>query len=237
VLQRFVCNKSNTVAKRGFCWRCIGKALILWPRKESPMIIRSFLAVALLFSQIAGAQTPEAGMAAAAPSSSPTLSLEEARAQRAYANTLKAEAEQRHATDQAACYKKFLVNDCLDEAKKTYTGLMVKARELDQAGRHVEREAQRRDVEKKEAARAIDLPQREADQQAQAERYRAEEAGKAAERERKLADKAKQAGEGRRKTAAEQAARRQKLEQRAKEDAEREAKKSAAPNAATPTAK
>lgn len=187
------------------------------------MIIRSFLAGALLFSQIAGAQTPEAG----APAASPPLSLEEARAQRAHASTLKDEAQQRYAAEQNACYKKFLVNDCLDDAKKIYTELMIKARELDQAGRLVEREAHRREVANKEAARAVDLPQREAEQQAQAERYRAEEAGKNAERERKLADKARQAEEGRRKTAAEQAARRQKLEQRAKEDAEREAKKAA----------
>ena len=191
------------------------------------MCRRSLLIATMIVVQSAWAQVPE-------PVAAPTMSLEEAHAQRARAEVLKAEAEKRYAAEQDACYRKFLVNDCLDEAKKIHTESMLKVRELDQAGRQVEREANRRDVEAREAARAAELPQREAQQRAQAERHRAEEAGKAAERERKLADKARQAGEGRRKTASEQAARSQKQAQRAKDDAERAAKKAAGADAATP---
>lgn len=187
--------------------------------------VRHFLLVGLIAANAAWAQTPEA---------SAPLSLEEARAQRVRAEALKSVAQKRYAAEQDACYKKFLVNDCLESAKASYTGSMLKARELDKAGRDVEREAHRREVEAKEATRAAELPQRDAEQQAQAERYRAEEAGKAAERERKLAEKARQAEEGRRKTAAEQAARQEKLERRAKEDAERAAKKAAEAGAAAP---
>ena len=187
----------------------------------------SLLIALMIIIQPVRAQVPEAAV-------QPPMSLEEARAQRASAEVLKSEAQQHYAAEQDACYKKFLVNDCLDAAKTVYTGSMLKVRELDQASREVEREARRREVEAKEATRAAELPQREAEQQAQAERHRAEEAGKAAERERKLADKARQAEEGRRKSAAEQAARREKLEKRAKEDAERAAKKAAEAGAATP---
>ena len=182
------------------------------------------IAASLFFAHAAWAQAPEAE-----PVAQPA-SLEEAHALRARAEVLRGEAGQRHLLEQDACYKKFLVYDCLDDVKKRYTAAMLQARSLDQAGRDFEREAQRQAVDAKEAARAAESPQRDAAQQSQSERYHAEEAGKAAERERKLADKARQAEEGRRKTAAEQAARRQKLEQRAKEDAERAARKSAEPS-------
>lgn len=194
-----------------------------------PKPVYRFLAVGLIFSQTAWAQAPEAAAAAAAP-----MSLEEAHAQRVRAEVLKTEAKKRYVAEQDACYKKFLVNDCLESAKLRYTESMTQARDLDKVGRDIERETHRREVEANEAARAAEQPRREAEQQAQVERYRAEEAAKTAERERKLADKAKQAEEGRRKTAAEQAERREKLEKRAKEDAERAAKKAAEAGAATP---
>lgn len=177
-----------------------------------------FLAASLILVQAVWAQAPDTDK-------SVSMSLEEARALRVRAEAMKTEAVQRYATDQEACYKKFLVNDCLESAKTRQMESTLKARELDQLGRDVERAASRRELEVKEATHAAELSQRDAEQQAQAERYRATEAVKAAERERKLADKTRQAEEGRRKTAAEQAARRQKLEQRAKEDAERAAKK------------
>ncbi len=159
--------------------------------------------------------------------------LEEARVQRTRAEVLKADAQQRYGVEQEECYRRVLVNDCLEAAKKNHTDAMLKARELDQAGRDVERAAHRHEVEAQEATRAADGQQRAIEQQAQVGQYRAEEVKKAAERERKLADKARQAAEGQRKSAAEQAARREKLAQRAKDDAERTAKKSAESGAST----
>lgn len=172
------------------------------------MRIQSLLLMALLFSPVLWAQTP------AQPQS---LSLEEAQAQRIHAEAMKSEAEQRYASEQAACYKKFLVNDCLEAARNRHTQSLNEARTLDKAGREVEREAHRQEVEAKEARRTAAASQRAVEQQAQAEAYRAEEAGKVAERERKLAEKAKQAEEGRKRVAAEQAARREKLDKRAKD--------------------
>jgi hypothetical protein len=177
---------------------------------------RNLLIALLIVSPPILAQAPEAG-------ASSTMSLEEARALRVRAETLKIEAGKRHQADQEACYKSFLVNDCLATARATHTASLIQARELDKTGRDVEREAHRREVEAKESARAADLPQQQANQQIQAARYRDDEANKAAERERKLADKARQAEEGKLRTAAEQSAHRQKQERRAKEDAERSA--------------
>lgn len=151
--------------------------------------------------------------------------LEQADAQRERSKAMRNEAEQRYAAEQTACYKKFLVNSCLDDAKKRYTQSILEARKLDIPAREFQREAKRTDVAAKEAQRAADLPRREAEQREQAEEYRATEAAKAAAREKKIADKSVKAAEGRRKREAEQAKRQAKQEERAKKDAKRAAKK------------
>lgn len=193
--------------------------------RENLMLRRRLLIALMAVAPSVWAQQPE-------PTESPAITLEEARALRGRAEQIKVEAEQRYAADQAACYKKFLVNDCLASAKQSYTQSMLKARELDKTGRNVEREAHREDVEAKEAARAAQAARHEAEQQAQGERYREEEAKKTAERERKLADKEKQAAEGRRKSEAKQAARQAKQEKRAQDDARRAARKAGQPGSA-----
>ena len=137
--------------------------------------------------------------------------LEEADAQRARAEQMRRDADARYAEEQQACYAKFLVNDCLDAAKKKRTATMIEARELDLPAREFQRDAKRADVDARDRKRADEAPQRAAEQQQQAEAFRAEEARRAAEREQKIADKARQAEEGRKKTAEEDARRAQKL--------------------------
>ena len=87
--------------------------------------------------------------------------LEEAAAQRKAADQMREAAEARFAEEEAACYKKFLVNDCLVDAKKRRTQSMIEARNLEAPARDFEREAHRADVEAKEAQRAKEMPQRE----------------------------------------------------------------------------
>lgn len=181
------------------------------------MRIQILLLITLLAPGVLLAQTPAA-------SPPPSLSLEEAHAQRERAETLKSEAQQRYEREQADCRQKFLVNDCLEAARNRYTQTLNEARTLDKAGRDVERAAHREEVEAKEAQRAAEAPQRAAEQAAQAVAYRAEEARKAAERERKLAEKEKQAAEGRKRIAAEEAERRKKLADRARDEAARKRK-------------
>lgn len=153
--------------------------------------------------------------------------LEEAGAQRERAASMRADAARRLTAEQAQCYAKFLVNDCLVAARKRYTAAIVEARRLDQPARDFEREAKRQEVEAKEAQRIADQPRRESEQQENAERFRAEQAAKASASEQKLAEKTIKAEEGRQKAAAEQAKRQAKLEKRARQDAEREARKAA----------
>ena len=160
-----------------------------------------------------------------APAVPQPTTLEAAAAQRQEADRMRKSAEDLFAAEQAACYKKFLVNDCLEDAKKRRTQSMIEARNLDAPARDFEREAHRAEVEAKEALRAKETPQRELEQKEQGEAYRAEETARAAEREKKLADKEAQAAKARQKAAEEQAKRKAKLEKRRKKIEESAAKR------------
>ena len=176
--------------------------------------------VSLLLSPVLYAQTSESTSAVPQPTT-----LEEAAAQRQQAEQMRTEAEARFAREQPACYKKILVNGCIEDAKKQRTQSMIEARKLEAPARDFEREAHRAEVEGKAAQRDAELPKREAEQADQGEAYRADEAVRAAEREKKLADKEAQAVKGRQKAAEEQARRQAKLEKRNKKIAEQAAKR------------
>ena len=185
------------------------------------MPIRRLFPILFIASQPLWAQTPEStSTEPAAPQT-----LEQANALRERAKQMEKEADALYESDQTACYQKFLVNSCLDDAKKRHLQSRLEARKLDAAGRDFQRAAKRADAEAKEAKRAADLQARTSEQKAQGETYRDEEAARAAARQEKLAKKARQAEEGRRKTAEEQAKRQAKEEKRAKKDAKRAAKK------------
>ena len=51
--------------------------------------------------------------------------MEQAEAQRQHADALRKEADRRYAADEAACYKKSLVNDCIVEARQRRTASLV----------------------------------------------------------------------------------------------------------------
>ena len=187
------------------------------------MYIQSFLVAMACFAQNAWAQST--------PPEIPKTT-EQATAQRARAESLRAQAEKRYGEEQNACRGKFLLTDCLDETAKTHSRLMIESRTLENGVRSFEREEHKHAVEIKATQHQAELANRDAEQQAQAEHYRDEEANKASVREHNLAEKAKKAEAGRQKTEAEQAARREKQAKRAKQDAEREAKKAAHSGAA-----
>lgn len=181
--------------------------------------LRTLSLAATLLLAVVWAQAAE--FVAASPPASP----EEANVLRDRAEAIRAAAEARHADEQKVCRSKFLVNDCLEAARKVFIEQSLEARALEKEVRDFEREAHRREVEAKEEKRLREAPEREAAQQAQAEAFRVEEARKAEERQRKLADKERRAVEERTKSAEKEAARREKLEKRARKDAERAAKR------------
>ena len=80
----------------------------------------------LLLSPLLHAQTSESASTVPQPTT-----LEEAAAQRRLAEQMRTEAEARFAREQPACYKKILVNGCIEDAKKQRTQSMIEARKLD----------------------------------------------------------------------------------------------------------
>ena len=179
-------------------------------------ILRSLTSAALMLL----ASTSHAATDAPVP-----RTLEEASAQRDRASAMRKEADARYAAEQAECYKKFLANSCLEDAKKRRTEAILEARKVDNPARDFQRDAKRSDVEAKEAKREADKPVREAEQKAQGEQYRADEAEKAAARKQKIADKAEKAAKSRQKMAEDRAKYQEKLAARAKKDAERAEKR------------
>jgi len=184
------------------------------------MHIRSLLAAGLLLnSPLIRAQAPS--------DPAPPQTREQAAVVRAQAEVLRVEAQRVYKAEQDACYKIFLVNSCLEDAKKKHTQAVIDARKLEQPAREFLRAEDRRDLEAREAARQANIVSRQASQKEQAESYRQDEADKAVARDEKQAAILKKAEEGRKKTAADQAKRQAKLEKRAQKDAERAAKNAA----------
>lgn len=145
--------------------------------------------------------------------------LERAAQLQAEAARLESEADAKLKATNAACYKKFLISSCLEDAKRTHTQEVRVAKRMELEGTELERDVKRRDLAAKDAQRAAEAPQRAAEQQAQGEAYRAEEAQRAEERAAKLADKERKAAENRQKLAAEQAKREKKLAAQAQKEA------------------
>ena len=164
-----------------------------------------------------------ASVAAQEPPKPQTLS--EAEAQRQRASAMRKEADQRYEVEADACYRKILVNQCLEEAQQRRQQTIIDARNLDLPAREFQREARRGDFAAKEARRQADEPQRQAKQQEQGDSFRQEEAERAALREQKLADKAKKAEKNRQKAAADHARRQEKAAKRAEKDTKRASEK------------
>jgi colicin import membrane protein len=102
------------------------------------------------------------------------------RAQRLHneAAAIREESDRHHLAAQTECWKKFLVNACLDDARKAHMEETVKARALDKEAREIEREVKRQDIAAREAKRMEEAPAKEASAAARAEKNRkaAEEA-------------------------------------------------------------
>lgn len=171
---------------------------------------------------------PPAARAADKPAEPPVptpRTLEEADAQRDRATALREAADVRFAEEEQACYKKFLANKCVEEARARHIQAVIDARKLDIPAREFQREARRAEVDGKTAKRIAEQPARDAERQQQIEDFHTETSTKAAERKAKLAEKAQLAEEGRRKRAQERADYEERKKDWARKDAERAARK------------
>lgn len=144
--------------------------------------------------------------------------LEQAQAQRLRAQGLRRESEETFRLSEAACYDRFMVSDCIADAKKARLGKSLEARKLDLDADRLERAVRLRESAKRETQREQSLPGREAADEAAARRNAELEQARATERaERDARREREQQGaparaaseEAKRKKSADEAARRQ----------------------------
>jgi hypothetical protein len=88
------------------------------------------------------------------------------------ADAQRSEAETTFAAETRACWEKFLVTRCQDEAKTTKQDKLAVARRIEQEAREIDRDLRKREFAEREAKRAAEAPQRAADAAAQAEKNR-----------------------------------------------------------------
>jgi hypothetical protein len=98
--------------------------------------------------------------------------LDRAKVLRDEASALRQAGDAAYETAQKACWQRFLVNSCLDEAKQAHRAEVSRARQLEQEAREIERDVRKREIADKEAQRLADAPRKEAEAAAEAERNR-----------------------------------------------------------------
>ena len=126
----------------------------------------------------------------AAPPDERATRLDHAQRLHDQAAAIRSEADRAHASAVTECWKKFLVNACLQEADKAQREQQVKAREIDKEAREIEREVKRQDVAEHEARRVAEAPERAAAAAARAEKNRREAEAAQDEVRRKQAEAA-----------------------------------------------
>ncbi|MRR50311.1 MAG: hypothetical protein EG825_05265 [Rhodocyclaceae bacterium] len=116
--------------------------------------------------------------------------LDQARSLKEQAAAIQDAARNRYKEQEAACWKKFLVSDCLDDAKIAHKEEARKANELERQAREIERDVRKREFAMREARRIEDAPRKEAEALERAAKNKAAQE----ETQRRLEEKQKGAG-------------------------------------------
>lgn len=119
--------------------------------------------------------------------------------------TRKAAAEKRFAEEEAACNRKFLVNQCREEAKLRRIPEVDEARRLEIEGKRLEQAVRQEQFADSEARRAAEVPEREADWRKRAGETGARRQETDSRIESRQAQKEKDAEAGRKRRAERQA--------------------------------
>lgn len=122
---------------------------------------------------------------------------------RTRAKAMRDESVAKYQAEYQACYARFRVVACQDEAKKAKTAAELEARKVDAEARELELEIRTRDQATKIAREREEAPRRAASQQRQSEEFKADKARQDAEREQRQEDKAKAVEAGAAQAAAE----------------------------------
>jgi colicin import membrane protein len=101
--------------------------------------------------------------------------LDQARGLKEQANAMHEAARNRYKEEEAACWKKYLVSSCIDDAKQQHRQESRKANELEHQAREIERDVRKRDFAQREAKRIEDAPRKEAEAAAKAAKNKADQ--------------------------------------------------------------
>jgi hypothetical protein len=116
--------------------------------------------------------------------------LEQAEALQAKGAQIRKEAEAQFAADEAACQKKFAVNDCVIDARARQKVKLDEARKLEAEGRQQEYDARVKMRAQKQAGREANIRQRQAEMLDRQKQLQAEQAKKEAALAKKRAKRA-----------------------------------------------
>lgn len=89
--------------------------------------------------------------------------LDQARSLKEQGAAIHEAARNRYKEQESACWKKFLVSDCIDDAKIAHKEEARKANELERQAREIERDVRKREFAMREARRIEDAPRKEAE--------------------------------------------------------------------------
>lgn len=128
-------------------------------------------------------------------------SLNQAASLQAEASTRQDAADEILAEKMAACFHKFQVNACRNEAKAEHTASVRVAKRLENEGKSLERKVKQAQLLDQDRRRALQAPQREAELQAHERETSALRQASEAEQVATRADKEKKAEEGGRRKA------------------------------------
>ncbi len=115
------------------------------------------------------------------------------------ARALRDTAEQRYLEQEKGCYAKFMVNNCLDAAKKERIPKVNEARRLEIEAKQIEREVRQEQFVDRDQRNAVELREREASLPQREEKAAAASEKHEAEVEANSRKKAQQAAEGERR--------------------------------------
>lgn len=132
------------------------------------------------------AETVEAAEVTAPVAVEPETIADRMQRLRRQAETLRREAQARHAAAQRECWSTFLVSACQDKAAKALRGDTERAQALEREARQLDRDERKRQFAEREARRLEEAPAREAAAAARAERNRLDQE----EAERRIEGKA-----------------------------------------------
>jgi colicin import membrane protein len=98
--------------------------------------------------------------------------LGKAKTMRDEASAIREKANNEYAATEKACWKKFLVSSCQDDARRAQRQDVERARKIEHEARAIERDVKVRDVATREAKRVEEAPRRQAEAAARAEKNR-----------------------------------------------------------------